>query len=83
MNEKTKLEIAKQIIKKHYHKAMYGLFNSHGWTGDVMYTIYYNEELMINICYDYEYFEVFGLSHIEFANLERFYEELVERNNNE
>lgn len=41
-----------------------------------MTTIYKDDELTIDICYDYSYFEVFGLSDTEFEELEDFYESL-------
>lgn len=75
---KTKFEIAKQIIKEYYYKATYGIFDCRGWAKDAMYTIYHDGELTINICYNYEFFEVFGLSAHEFIKLKRFYEELGE-----
>ena len=34
-------------------------------------------DLIVNICYDYEYFEVFGLSDSEFEELEEYYDELI------
>ena len=36
-------------------------------------TIYEDEELTIDICYGYMYFEVFGLSDEEFEELEKYY----------
>lgn len=43
-----------------------------------MTTIYRGNELIINICYYYSYFEVFGLSKDEFNELEKFYNTLDE-----
>lgn len=79
MNEKkTKLEIAKEVIKKNFNSARYGIFNCRNWCGDTMTTIYRNGGLTIDICYRYEYFEVFGLSVEDFAELSHFYNELNE-----
>lgn len=70
---KTNLEIAKRIIKENYKEANYGIFNCRNWVGDPMVTVYSEEDLTIDICYYYSYFEVFGLSDEDFAELEMFY----------
>ena len=41
-----------------------------------MTTIYKDNELTIDICYHYSYFEVFGLSKADFSELEKFYNTL-------
>ena len=74
----TKLEIAKEIIKDHYHMAECGLFNTRNIISDPMDTIYSDGELSIDICYHYEYFEVFGLSQKDFDELLTFYNNLSE-----
>ena len=38
-----------------------------------MITIYKNESLTIDICYNYAYFEVLGLTKEEFEELEKYY----------
>ena len=70
---KTNLEIAKRVIAENYKNADCGIFNCRNWTGDPMVTIYDEEGLTIDICYYYSYFEVFGLSDEDFAELEIFY----------
>lgn len=72
----NKLEIAKEVIKRNFEQGECGLFNSRNWVGDPMTTIYYHDGLTIDICYHYEYFEVFGLTDDEFKELCSFYEEL-------
>ena len=72
----NKLERAKEVIKSNFEQGECGLFNSRNWVGDPMTTIYYHEDLVIDICYHYEYFEVFGLTDDEFKELCSFYEEL-------
>lgn len=74
----TKLDIAKKIVKKHSDEARHGIFNSRNIVGDPMDNIYNDGELSIDICYGYEYFEVFGLSKNDFADLKSFYSSLVE-----
>lgn len=73
---KTKLEIAKQIIKENYHAANCGIFDCRGWAGDAMNVLYDDGELRIDICYGWAYFEVFGLLHNDFEELKRFYNAL-------
>ena len=72
----TKLDIAKEIIKEHYKEANCGLYDTRNIVGDWMTTIYEDNDLTIDICYGWAYFEVFGLSDEEFRELEIFYESL-------
>ena len=72
----TKLEKAKEIIKEHYKEVDCGIYNSRNIVGDRMINIYDDGDLAIDICYGYSYFEVFGLSSKEFADLEKYYSEL-------
>lgn len=74
MNDK--LEIAKKVIKENYSYAECGIFDCENIVGDSMTTIYDEDGLQIDICYRYFYFEVFGLTDNEFAELEEYYEEL-------
>ena len=74
----TKLEKAKEIIKEHLEDATCGIFDSRNLVGDWMTNIYNNNGLAIDICYNYSYFEVFGLSKDDFIKLERYYKSLVE-----
>ena len=74
MNDK--LEIAKKVIKENYAYADGGIFDCENHFGDPMYRIYDQDGLQIDICYRYEYFEVFGLTNNEFAELESYYEQL-------
>lgn len=69
----SNLEKAKEIIKAHYSDAECGIFNSRNIVGDVMNTIYEGDGLTIDICYGWQYFEVFGLSGEEFEELEEHY----------
>ena len=69
----NKLEIAKQIIKENIDDARFGIFGTLNNAGDKMDTLYDEDGLKIDICYGYEYFEVFGLSDNEFADLAEYY----------
>lgn len=66
----------KELIKKNYKDADCGLYNTRNTTGDTMHLLYKNGDIRLEICYYWEYFEVFGLSEEEFKLLENFYESL-------
>ena len=72
----TTLEIAKLVIKEYFDKADAGLFNTRNMADDRMINIYCGERLKIDICYDWGYFEVFGLTSEEFKELLKYYEGL-------
>lgn len=72
----NKLEKAKEIIKKYYKDGKCGIFNSRNIIGDPMINIYDGGNFVIDICYRYSYFEVFGLSDKEFAELVKYYNKL-------
>ena len=72
----NKLEKAKEIIKAYYEEGRCGIFNSRNTIGDPMTNIYDGGNLIIDICYRYSYFEVFGLSNKEFAKLVKYYNKL-------
>lgn len=72
----SKLEKAKKVIKENISDANCGIFNCRNFVGDLMTNIYDEDGLCIDICYGYAYFEVFGLSVDEFAELETYYDEL-------
>ena len=79
----TKLEIAKKVIKENFEKGTAGIFNTRNVVGDKMDTIYDDGKLMIDICYYYSYFEVFGLSRKDFDKLDLYYDELWKEYHNE
>jgi len=72
----NKLDTAKKIIKTYYNYGDCGLFDTRNIVGDAMTTIYDNEGLTIDICYNWAYFEVFGLNHAEFEELAKYYNSL-------
>ena len=69
----TKLEKAKEIIKKNFRYGDCGLFKSRNVFGDPMHNIYNADGLKIDICFCCGYFEVFGLTDEEFKELEEYY----------
>ena len=77
--EKSKLAKAKEIIKEYYKKADCGIFCTRNTAGDIMHTIYDEDGLTIDICYNYAYFEVFGLDAKDYKELRDYYINLVYR----
>lgn len=71
-----KLEIAKRIIKENIDDARCGIFDTRNLVGDTMETLYDSDNLTIDICYFWMYFEVFGLTEEEFEILKRYYNSL-------
>ena len=69
----TKLEKAKEIIKKNFRYGDCGLFKSRNVFGDPMHNIYNADGLKIDICFCHSYFEVFGLNDEEFKELKEYY----------
>jgi len=72
----NKLATAKKIIKDNFEEGRFGLFNTRNLVGDPMTIIFDREGLRIEMCYYYEYFEVFGLSKEEFEELKEYYKKL-------
>lgn len=75
----SNLEIAKKIIKENIKDADCGLFDCRNIMGDPMNTIYHKDGLVVDICYKYSYFEVFGLTDDEFSELLEYYNSFPER----
>ena len=65
-----------KIIKEYYNEASYGLFFNRNNVGDKMINIYNKNGIQIDICYDYGYFEIFGLDSLQKTELTKFYETL-------
>ena len=56
-----KLEIAKRVIKENIEDARCGIFDTRNIVGDIMDTLYDSNDLTIDICYGWMYFEVLVL----------------------
>lgn len=72
----NKLDVAKKVIKEYIKEAECGIYDTRNIAGDSMTTIFNEDGLQIDICYHWEYFEVFGLDGEEFQELEKYYHEL-------
>lgn len=71
-----RMDKVKNVIRNNYSDAECGLFFDRNWVGDPMSTIWEEDGVTIDICYDYEYFEVFGLTEEEEIELLAFYDYL-------
>lgn len=69
----NKVELVKQIIKDNIEQANCGIFDSRNIVGDPMTTIYRDAEVQVDICFNYAYFEIFGLTAEEFDEVEMYY----------
>ncbi len=73
----TKLERAKKIIKENIDDARLGIFDFDNFSGGSTVRLNDDADFIVKICYDNEYFEVFGLSDLEFKELEEYYDDLI------
>ena len=73
----NKLEIAKKVIAENINHANCGIFDTRNTVGDSMNNLYDSDGLVIDICYLWSYFEVFGLTNDEFAKLREYHKSLL------
>lgn len=79
VKEHREMNEVKKIIKEYYNEASHGLFFNRNNVGDEMINIYNENGIQIDICYDYGYFEIFGLDSLQKTELTKFYENLKEK----
>lgn len=81
MNKIVKrLDIAKRYISENIERGTCGLFFTASLCEeDEKATLYKGEGLEILLCYEWEYFEVFGLTQREQTALKKYYEKLMEK----
>jgi hypothetical protein len=65
--------IVKKIIKENIKDADSGLYDNRNWVGDRMSTLFKGKYFMLDICYYYSYYEIFGTTKIEFNKLHDYY----------
>lgn len=73
------VEKVKAVIADNIEDALYGIFDCRNIVGDPMETIYDENGVRIELCRNWGYFEVFGLSEQEFGEVESFYEDLASK----
>lgn len=64
----TRLERLKRFL---HNEEICGMqsFDCRNWVGDLMDNIYNEDGIQVDICYGYEYLEIFGLTHDEWLEL--------------
>lgn len=72
----NRVDNVKKVIDFFYFDANCGIFNSKGIANDTMTTVYDMDGVRVDICYDWDYFEVFGLTETEFGEVEEYYNSL-------
>ena len=72
----NRVEKVKKIIRENYNDAQFGCFFTRNILGDPMSTIYMDNEIVVDICYRYGYFEIFGLTEDEEDEVLQYYESL-------
>lgn len=75
-SEAGRLDFVKKTIAKHIDDALCGIYFTRNIVGVQMAHIDKQFGIDIEICYSYEYFEIFGLTVSEQRIIESFYEEL-------
>lgn len=71
-----KLNKVKEIIKKNIEDAKCGIFFTRNIVGDPTQILYVDTDniIEVDICYKYEYFEIFGLNEKEQKEIKNYYE---------
>lgn len=85
MNDKVKK--VKEVIRDNFVDEYpicinCGIFNTRNFVGDPMYTIYKEDDVSVDVCSAYSYFEVFGLTKEEFKDVEDYYNRLKDVKDN-
>ena len=76
MTRQEEFDVIKNLIKENFKCGACGLFNTRNTEFDRMDTLFEGEYFTLDICYHWEYFEVFGLSYNEFVELSDYYDKL-------
>ena len=69
----------KQVIAQGFTDADCGIFFTRNEVNDPMETAYKDDDIQIDICYHYSYFEIFGLTEDEQEVIASYYHRLRER----
>jgi hypothetical protein len=80
-----KIDKLKIFLQENYPNEQ--AFNTRNLIGDNMRTVYDEDGIIVDYCYEYEYIEIFGLTDVEFENLiddygmlKNFNDEMMEEN---
>lgn len=77
MSRKSEFKQVKELIKENIEDARCGLFNTRNVVGDYLETLFDGQYFTLEICYNYGYFEVFGMNDEEYQTLLIYYERYV------
>ncbi|RNM29848.1 hypothetical protein EDX97_09500 [Absicoccus porci] len=73
MTRQQEFEKVNELMEENFWRADCGLFDDPNIVNDEMFTLFKGEYFELLICCDYGYFEVFGTTEEEFAELEKRY----------
>ena len=75
----NRLQAVKSLIREYINggNCTCGLFFTRNLVNDTMETIYEKDGIIVDVCYFWDYFEIFGLTEDEQAELTRYYDLLV------
>lgn len=73
-----RLLVAMSIIESNIDRGYQGLYFTENLLGDTTKTIFKKDYLKVNLCVQYKYFEVFGLSLGDELTLHVFYKKLLD-----
>lgn len=76
----TKKEKVEEFLKEYFNEDELPIqaFDTRNLVGDSMRTIYNENGITIDYCYDWDYIEIFGLSEKDFADLKKEKEVIYE-----
>ena len=72
----NRLDKVKKVIKDNFSRFNCGLYFTRNLAGDHMSTIYVGDGVTIDVCLNWGYFEVFGLTQEEKNELRDYYRSL-------
>lgn len=75
MTREEEFKKVKELIIERYEYADCGLYNVQNMVGDIMTTLFKGQYFKLDICYGWNYYEVFGTTNEEFEELMYIYNE--------
>lgn len=70
---KNRVAEIKDVIRTYYSQARCGCFFCHNHAGNTLQTVYNSNGIQVDVCYGWEYFEIFGLNEAEEKEVEDYY----------
>ena len=78
MERSKELEIVKNLMKENFEEACSGMYFTPNVVGDRMSTLHKGEFFTLKICYNWDYYELFGCTDEEETGIEDYYKSLKE-----